>query len=159
MASASTFARVPDLAELAERSSAVVQGQVAAATVREAPYGLATRYEVAVERTLAGEAGDAVVVELPGGRREDGLVQTFSGVPVLRPGDEVVVFVPRAGERASIAGVLPVRGDGVVVDPLARADGPRSVPELLGKLSGLGGEGESEPPVVRYFEASGTSDP
>jgi hypothetical protein len=153
---ASTFVQVPDLAELAERSSAVITGEVTATAVAPAPWGLSTRYEVAVDEVLAGRAADAVVVELPGGKR-DGLTQRFSGVPVLSPGDRVAVFVPRAGDPQPLSGVFTLSGEDVV-DPLARDAAPRSVSDLVSQIR-RAGEGEGDPARNRYFEAGGTPDP
>jgi hypothetical protein len=157
IAMASTFARVPELAELAERSSAVVTGEVTATTVSGTPHGLSTRYVVAVDRTLAGPAVDEVQVDLPGGSL-GGLTQRFAGVPVWSEGERVLVFVPKDGDPQPLSGLFSLAGEDVV-DPIARPGGPRSVADVAGRIVSGIGESDADPPMVRYYEAGGTSDP
>ncbi|MCA9494538.1 MAG: hypothetical protein KC621_31640 [Myxococcales bacterium] len=113
-----TFADgVPTLSSLEELAACVVSGVVTDSEVAHASWGVATRYDIAVERTFAGDCGEQVSVELPGGR-EGGLVQTYGGVPVWSVGDEVLVFVSDRS-RMPLTGVFTIR-DHVVIDPLSR---------------------------------------
>lgn len=132
-AQAATFAQVPTLADLDRLSRAVVTGHVVAATTAQAPWGLVTTYDIAVDDVLSGDAGDRLRVQLPGGR-DGALVQVWSGVPDWRVGAEVLVFVPRTG-------VLPLTGvftlvDGAVVDPLARTPDPIPLDVVVEQIRG-----------------------
>ncbi len=126
IAHAATFAELPDLADLARSSEAVVQGVVTEAETVSTAAGLQTRYDIAVGRTLAGEARERVEVLLPGGHL-GALTQRAAGIPLWRPGDEVVVFVPQRG-LPPLSGVLTVEA-GRPVDLLARPV-PASVDEI-----------------------------
>lgn len=130
---AATFAQVPSLDDLDRLSRAVVTGHVVAAATEEAPWGLVTTFDIAVDAVLDGTAGDTLRVQLPGGRK-GGVVQKYSGVPEWVVGDQVLVFVPRTG-------VLPLTGvftvvDGEVRDPLSRFPEPVQVDAVATKLRG-----------------------
>lgn len=117
-AQATTFAgSVPTLSSLAYLATCVVSGVVTDAESVRAPWGMVTRYDIAVERAYVGRCGDSVTIELPGGREGD-LVQTYGGVPLWTVGDEVLVFVPGYTDMP-LTGVFTIR-DHVVVDPLSR---------------------------------------
>ena len=157
VASASTFARIPDLAELAERSSSVVEGRVTEVVSQPAPYGVDSRYRIAVDRTLSGAPRAEVVVSLPGGR-DRGLVQRFSGVPLWSPGDEVVVFVPRDGDPQPLSGVFTREGDRLV-DPIERPAAPTSVADLERRIADQPpGEADDDPVWALGRTDAGTSD-
>jgi hypothetical protein len=141
-ASASTWSAVPDLAELAARSEAVVHGEVVSATAAPAPWGVSTRYEIRVEETLAGTASGHVTVDLPGGHW-DGRVQRFGGVPLWEEGDQVVVFLPRPGERPSLGGALTVGADDALLDPLRRPAAPQQLEELRKRVRTSSGAADS----------------
>jgi hypothetical protein len=130
---AATFAQVPDLDDLDRLSRAVITGHVVAARTEEAPWGLVTTFDIAVDAVLDGTAGDTLRVQLPGGTR-GGVVQRYSGVPEWVVGDHVLVFVPRTG-------VLPLTGvftvvDGEVRDPLARFPEPVRIDAVATHLRG-----------------------
>jgi len=121
-----------DLKQLADDSSSVVRGVVVEAHTLSERGDLHTVYTVAVEELLTGEADAEVVVTLPGGTWA-GMTQRFAGVPTWSEGDEVVVFVPKAGV-VRYAGLFTV-DDHVLVNHLAdRADVPRSVDALVEML-------------------------
>lgn len=166
LALAASFARVPDLAELAEQSSSVIEGEVTAAAAHPAPYGVATRYDITVERTLAGAPPPVVSVELPGGRLGSGPTQRFSGVPTWSLGDRVVVFVPPPGEPTRLAGLFSVGGDERLVDPIERPAPPESVADLARQIGPayvwqppVGEADLDTPAVLERSSAVGTSDP
>jgi hypothetical protein len=126
---------LPALAELAPRSQAVVVGTVQSVETLLAPWGLSTRYTLAVTDTLSGEAAERVVLELPGGRR-DGLQQQFVGVPLWAPGDSVLVFLPREGQRPLLAGLFTVVEGERLLDPLGEsALRPHTLEEVRSTLA------------------------
>ena len=138
-ASAATFDTIPTLEALDRLSRGVVAGHVVGLTTTDAPWGLVTTYEIAVDRVLDGAAEDVVHIQLPGGRKGE-LVQTYGGVPAWAPGDDVLVFLPRGG-GLPLSGVFTVREGGVVHDPLARLPEPVTVDEVADRLSALAAPG------------------
>ncbi|MEQ1507414.1 MAG: hypothetical protein ABMB14_34615 [Myxococcota bacterium] len=129
VAEASSWSRVPSLAELAERSRAVVVGEVVDAETTRCPTGYCTRYVIEVDEALAGDPESTVEVTLPGGHL-DGLTQRYFGIPIWEPGVRVAVFVPREGAPQPLAGVFTVDDDALLVDPIARPEPVRSVDAL-----------------------------
>jgi hypothetical protein len=133
-----------------------VEGVVTDVVTRPTPFGVESRYTIAVERTLAGAASDQVTIALPGGR-DHGLVQRFSGVPVWSAGDEVLVFVPRPGEAQPLTGVFTRAGD-AVVDPIERPDPPTSVADVARRIEVEAGEADDDPVEAFGRTSAGTAD-
>src|SRR5262249_41528252 len=125
--------------------------------VAPTPFGLSTRYRIAVDQTLAGAERPEVVIELPGGH-QDGLVQTFSGVPVWSVGDEVLVFVPRPGQAQPLTGVFTRAGEDLV-DPIERPEPVTSVAQVS-RLLEVGRVGAADDDLIlgRGRPDLGTSD-
>jgi len=100
-----------DLPALVGASDLVVRGTVDRASCRLTPSGrIVTDSVVRVDESLIGEpGGDSLVVSTLGGVIGD-QGQYVSGSPVLKPGDEVVLFLKRPGpsstlSRASVVGL------------------------------------------------------
>ncbi len=111
-ASSTVLERVT-LEEMVRLADLVVTGTVVSRTSRyDVPPRadrIVTDVVVRVDRTLRGEGGREVVVTVPGGE-VDGHGQVVTGAPVLRPGEEVVLFLypTRAtlvGPRRAIVGL------------------------------------------------------
>jgi hypothetical protein len=88
-----------DVPELARRSDLIVEARVLSKQALEAGGGrIETEYLLAVERTLAGEPLALRAIRLPGGVLPDGRGMLLSGMPALRVGESVLLFLTRASE-------------------------------------------------------------
>lgn len=100
------------LEDLARTADAVVVGTVVSRGSRyddRRPDRIVTDVVVRVERGVRGDVSGEVVVTIPGGE-VDGMGQIVTGAPVLRPGEEVVLFLHPAratplGPRRAIVGL------------------------------------------------------
>ena len=95
-----------DLSWLTRNSDAVVVGTVGSVHSRYTAdrMRIMTNSEIAVSQTLKGQVPATVVVMQPGG--EVGNVgQLVSGVARFSPGEEVVVFLEKRGERYVVTGL------------------------------------------------------
>ncbi|MEM6925358.1 MAG: hypothetical protein AAF602_00400 [Myxococcota bacterium] len=92
----STFAEVPTIDVLTERSAAVVEGVVTVTDSVPCALGLCTTYTVSVSETWRGPEHELVRVTLPGGKR-GGLTQRVAGLPLWSVGDEVLLFLDHLG--------------------------------------------------------------
>lgn len=137
-AAASTFAEVPSLESLIDRSASMVEGTVEHAQTRPCSLGLCTTYLITVTSAWKGKVpkghdappaldpARGVRITLPGGR-SGGLTQRVAGLPLWRTGDEVVVFLDENG-HANWTGVFTVvygpTQDGLreLADPVNRRD-------------------------------------
>ena len=93
--------------ELARGSAAVVRGKVTGARAHRSEDGrrIFTTYDVKVARVWRGVAPRKVKVTVPGGTLGD-LAQRVDAAPELAKGEEVVLFLERAGPgRFAIAGM------------------------------------------------------
>jgi hypothetical protein len=92
--------------ELARASDAVVRGVVESRATRPAAGGrlLYTFVEVRTAELWRGAAAGRVTVRVPGGARGR-IAQRVAGAPALAPGDEVVLFLRRAGEVHQVTGL------------------------------------------------------
>jgi hypothetical protein len=103
---AATTAFPASVEELARGSDAVVRGVVVGRATRPADGGrlLYTFVEVRTAKVWRGEAPATVTVRVPGGSL--GRVgQRVAGAPELRPGEEVVLFLRRAGRIHQVTGL------------------------------------------------------
>ena len=89
-----TTARALGLEALAAASDLVVVGQVEAVTPRAVDGGrrIMSLVRLRVTEGLRGEGPAEIEVVLPGGRRGE-LAQQVPGVPTLRPGERVALFL------------------------------------------------------------------
>ncbi len=100
------------LEDLARTADVVVVGTVVSRESRyddRRPDRIVTDVVVRVERGVRGDVSGEVVVTIPGGE-VDGMGQIVTGAPVLRPGEEVVLFLHPArttplGPRRAIVGL------------------------------------------------------
>lgn len=141
-----------DLAQLTRQSDVVVVGQVTRVGSRFTSdrQRIVTDTEIAVSQAVKGEVQKTIVVMQPGGEVGD-LGQKVAGVALFTPGEEVVVFLERRGERYFVVGlgqgkykvqrssdgkaayaVPPSELDATLVDPVTREHvSPESAPVLL----------------------------
>ena len=94
-ASATSLVRM-DLADMVDRSAAVVVGEVTGQHATETAYGLYTMTTFSVSDEVVGDAGTTVTVATPGGVRVSGkfkLAETWPGAPVFAQGQEVLMFI------------------------------------------------------------------
>ncbi len=108
--------------ELARSSDAVVRGRVTAARAQRSEDGLRifTTYDVQPQAVLRGRVPGVVRVVVPGGV-VGRIAQVTDAAPILAPGEEVVVFLRRAGPDAfGVTGLA--QGKFSVEGPVARPD-------------------------------------
>ena len=129
VASATTFAEVPNIERLTDDSKAIVQGEVLVSETKPCSVGLCTKHTVLVHETLKGQPQETVEVTVPGGRL-NGLTQRAAGVPLWEEGSKVILFVSDAG-TVPLTGLLTLEA-GRPVDPLYRRLPAHTVPELKG---------------------------
>jgi hypothetical protein len=133
--------------EAARSSDAVVRGTVVSVRPRLAAGGrrVMTDVEIAVASAWKGAPGETVRVVVPGGATA-GLAMSVDGAPEFEEGEDVVVFLGRAGDAWQVMGLAlgkyRVEGpdarpgfhpDDVAPRPLARGEraaGPMAVAEL-----------------------------
>jgi hypothetical protein len=98
-ATATTIVALPE-PELVRHSHAIVLGTVIRTDVVIHPGGrVATRATVQVHRAVRGaEPNQVILIEVPGGRLDSGLVAHTPGSPVMRGGDMVFGFLERSGD-------------------------------------------------------------
>ena len=133
--------------EVTRSADAVVRGRVLSANGRLSRDGrrVVTDVEIAVDHVWKGDPGPTVRLVVPGGSTGQ-VAMHVDAAPTFAPGEEVVVFLARRGERWTVMGLSlgKYRVDGldarpavepadVVPRPLPqgeRAAGPMPVAEL-----------------------------
>lgn len=80
------------LDDLIAKSTSILRGKVTGAAAAFSGPVIYTHYTIQVEESFKGRNGGTVDVVVPGGTA-NGLRQSFSGVPVLNPGDDFVFFL------------------------------------------------------------------
>ena len=80
------------LDDMIAKSTLIVRGKVAGVSAAASGPVIYTHYSVQVSERLKGQAGATVDIAVPGGEA-NGLRQTFSGAPTLKPGDDFVFFL------------------------------------------------------------------
>jgi len=87
-----------DLPELVAEARTIVHGRVVAAEPREVPgeRGVETLLTIAADEYLKGSLGPRVTIRVPGGQIGDRRYVVV-GAPVLRSGDDVVLFLGGSG--------------------------------------------------------------
>jgi hypothetical protein len=95
-----------DLAWLTRNSDAVVVGKVGSVQSRftSDQKRIMTDTEISVSQMLKGQTAASVVVMQPGGEVGD-VGQHVSGVARFSPGEEVVVFLEKRGDRYFVTGL------------------------------------------------------
>lgn len=86
-----------DIEGLGQRASLIVEGRVLSARGRLNARGLIeTEYVLDVERTFWGEKKPVRTIRLPGGVLPDGRGLMLPGMPEVRPGEDVLLFLTGA---------------------------------------------------------------
>jgi len=80
------------LDDLIAKSTSIVRGKIVGATAAFSGPVIYTHYTIQVSEQFKGVSQGAVDVVVPGGTA-NGLRQSFSGAPILNPGDEFVFFL------------------------------------------------------------------
>ena len=80
------------LDDMITRSTSIVRGKVSGSWAAFTGSIIYTHYKIQVSESFKGAGQDAVEIMVPGGT-VNGLHQSFSGSPVLNPGDEFVFFL------------------------------------------------------------------
>ncbi len=114
-----------NLAQLTQASSAVVVGQVTTSmTYRGADGILYTDYEIAVTKPLGGTKADPTIVLHVTGGTLGNTKETVTGLPMLKAGQQVVVFAQQyAPDHYHLTGnpeALWLVNNGAVVSPYAK---------------------------------------
>ena len=87
-----------DIAGLVTEADIAFEGRVRSATVVRTPAGrIETEYDLDVERSFLGEPVAEQHVRLPGGVLPDGYGLILPGMPTLREGEDVILFLSEAG--------------------------------------------------------------
>lgn len=117
--------------ELTTRADAVVHGRVVGSTPRlDAGKGrISTFTEVEVTEAVKGAPGKKVMVRQPGGE-VGGIGQSVAGAARFAPGEEVVLFLQRAPDDASVFHVLSMSAGKVRLEQ--KRDARRAVRDLDG---------------------------
>jgi len=117
--------------ELTERSDAVVRGRVVGSTpkMNAAAGRISTFTEVQVIEAIKGAPGKRVTVQQPGGV-VGGIGQSVAGAAKFAPGEEVVLFLARAPDDASVFQVLGMSAGKVRLEK--KLDSLRAVRDLDG---------------------------
>lgn len=104
--------------ELARRSDLVLEGRVLSQKALEAESGLIeTEVLLEVERTLVGDHLPLRAIRLPGGELPDGRGLYLSGMPRLREGESVMLFLTARSQSGMRMPVGLAQGKlGVVTD-------------------------------------------
>jgi hypothetical protein len=113
-----------DVPDLAERSETILEGRILSAVSLEREGRIETQYLLQVERTFLGEDEPFRTVELPGGVLEDGRGMILAGMPRLRPGENVLLFLSQPGSTGVRMPVGLAQGKFTV---RTRADGSKSL--------------------------------
>lgn len=100
---ASTFLET-SVEETARTSQAVVRGVVERTRSRWAGSRIVTEVTVRVTGAWKGQAGDRLILLVPGGTVGD-LAQTVDAAPTFEDGEEVVVFAGRRGRTWRVNGL------------------------------------------------------
>lgn len=88
-----------DVPQLVAGAELVLEGRILSATALESPDGrIETEFLLQVERTFAGADEPFRAVRIPGGVLEDGRGMLLAGMPVLRAGEDTLLFLSQEGE-------------------------------------------------------------
>lgn len=90
-----------DLPDLTQRAGRIVLARCLSANPERAENGIETRYRFVVDQTVKGDTSSTVELVLPGGLL-DGVRTRVPGMPDFAPGNEVVLFLSRAGDTGAI---------------------------------------------------------
>jgi hypothetical protein len=80
------------LDDMITRSSTILRGKVTASWPASTGSIIYTHYQIQVSERFKGAPGNSVEIVVPGGTL-NGLTASYSGAPVLHPGDEFVFFL------------------------------------------------------------------
>jgi hypothetical protein len=117
--------------ELTQKSDAVVRGRVVGSTAKlnAAAGRISTFTDVQVTEAIKGTPGKRITVRQPGGE-VGGIGQAVAGAARFAPGEEVVLFLQRAPDDATVFHVLSMSAGKVRLEK--RLDSVRAVRDLDG---------------------------
>ncbi|MAF67555.1 MAG: hypothetical protein CMJ84_18105 [Planctomycetes bacterium] len=122
-----------DITELVDQSDLVLEGRVIDRNVRQDSRGrIETTYRIAVERTFWGPDQILRRVRIPGGVLPDGRGLLLPGMPGIDKGEDVLLFLSRAGATGIRVPVGLAQGKFRVLTSL---DGSRRLVRDQGELS------------------------
>lgn len=121
VARAGTAVRM-DVPALVEGAEVVLEARVLSRRAVREPNGrIDTEYSLGVERTFLGEELASRAIRLPGGVLPDGRGMIVPGLPGLSVGEDVVLFLSRAGASGMRVPVGLAQGKlRIVTDPRGR---------------------------------------
>lgn len=140
-----------EIEDLALNAESIFEGRVLAARALRDERGLVrTEYIVSVERTFAGQPLGTRTFELPGGTLPDGSGTVIAGMPSVRVGEDVLLFLTEASanglrmpvglaqgkfalvrDAAGELGLLRSAVDLSLLDPRTRTAAPAPVPNVV----------------------------
>lgn len=87
-----------DVEELVDGADRIVQGRISGRrTLRDQVGRVVTDYEMQVDRTFLGQPDALRTIRIPGGVTADGRGLVLPGMPEIRVGEEVVLFLNGQG--------------------------------------------------------------
>ncbi|MEM7309093.1 MAG: hypothetical protein AAF682_20585 [Planctomycetota bacterium] len=88
-----------DIPELAARAELIVEARVLSAQALELPDGrIETEFVLDVKRTFKGVDLPVRAIRLPGGILPDGRGMLLAGMPGVKPGEDLLLFLTDAGD-------------------------------------------------------------
>lgn len=113
-----------DTGGLVANAALIVEGRVLATHALETAGGIETEVLLEVERTFEGEDQPHRLVRFPGGVLPDGRAMLLAGMPRLRPGESVLLFLTGEGPSGIRMPVGLAQGKYTV---LRRRDGTKAL--------------------------------
>jgi len=87
-----------ELPELVENADLIIETRVLAARALESAGGIETEYLLEVHRTFEGDDQPYRLLRIPGGVLPDGRGLLLSGLPRIRTGEDVLLFLSKESE-------------------------------------------------------------
>ncbi len=129
-----------EIPELVDGAALVLEGSVLSAQALETPEGrIETEYLVRVDRTFEGEEQPFRSIRLPGGVLEDGRGMLLAGMPRIREGEDVLLFLSAGGSSGVRMPVGLAQGKFTVH---TRLDGSKTLVREDAGVSLVGRDGE-----------------
>ncbi|MFT5058422.1 MAG: hypothetical protein ACI89E_001195 [Planctomycetota bacterium] len=129
-----------DVEELVDGADRIVQGRISGRrTLRDSAGRVVTDFEMQVERTFLGQPASVRTIRIPGGVTADGRGLVLPGMPEIRVGEEVVLFLNGEGMQMPTGmsqGKYRVMSDGHGTQQVMRSTGSLELMSAAGASHG-----------------------